>query len=545
MRVLGIGYFVAHDANVALVSDGKVEFACSEERLTRRKRDGSFPQRAIDHVRSFYPTAEHIVASYNDDAKYKEAHLGITDSVRITRFAGLQRQHEVALRSAGTTAFLGHHFCHAAGGLFTSGFRDAIVITYDGGIVCEPWLATLWEARDNTLKPIRSLTRLDGATAAIRYSAVTSLLGFRPVHDEGKITGLAACGSVNDYCIGELVAAFEKQPEPSTYYNGKFSQDFATIRERYSTADIAASIQAMTEETVLELLAQHVSNPTATNLVMAGGLFANVLLNFRIKKMGFKKIYVYPAMGDEGLSAGAALAHAVKLGHSPSKLDHLYLGPEYSASDISNALTSYGLQHTRYEKVESEIALLLAEGKVVGRFNGPMEFGPRALGNRSILYRADDPSVNSWLNAKLGRTETMPFAPVTLSSFAEDMYSELDGLERCTPFMTTVVPCKDKMRRQSPAVVHVDGTARPQLVSSDTNASLHAVLSEYFALTGTPTLINTSFNLHGEPIVCSPEDAIRCFLNGGLDYLAIGECLVKNPSISRRERLDVKARQLL
>ena len=286
----------------------------------------------------------------------------------------------------------------------------------------------------------------------------------------------------------------------------------------------------MTEATVADLLSQHVTDPSATNLVMAGGLFANVLLNLQIKRMGFRSIYVFPAMGDEGLSAGAALAYAVTRGHSPQRLENVYLGPAYTNSEISNALNRYGLHFTRYDDIESRMAMLLAEGMVVARFSGAMEFGPRALGNRSILHQANDVTVNSWLNAKLGRTETMPFAPVTLSDFAEDMYSELEGVERCTSFMTTVVPCTDQMRRLSPAVVHVDGTARPQVLSPHINPSLHKVLSEYFALTGIPNLINTSFNMHGEPIVCSPDDAVKCFLNAELDYLAIGDHLVEHPS---------------
>jgi carbamoyltransferase len=529
VHVLGIGFFVAHDSNVALVSDEGIEFACSEERFSRRKRDGSFPTRSLGQVLSTYGQPDYIVAAYNDKQKYAEAHRDIRDGSRVSRFGQLQRVHEKILRDAGVTEFFGHHFCHAAGALFTSGFADATVITYDGGIVCEPWLATIWKAENYVLKPIRFLTRLDGATAAIRYSAVTSLLGLRPVHDEGKVTGLAACGESNQDCIGELARAFQQQPDPTVYYNGGFRNEYSAIPKKYSTADIAASIQEMTEASIIELLSENISEPSATNLVLAGGLFANVLLNFKLKKLGFRGIYVFPAMGDEGLGAGAALAHAVSLGCSPRKLENIYLGPSYTDLEVLNVLNRSGLQFERCEDIEFRTAELLAARMVVGRFHGSMEFGPRALGNRSILYQANDVTVNSWLNARLGRTETMPFAPVTLSMFADDMYSELNGLERCTPFMTTVVPCKNQMRSLSPAVVHVDGTARPQVVSAETNPSLHKILLEYCSLTGTPSLINTSFNMHDEPIVCSPEDAVRCFMKAQLDYLAIDNYLVHHP----------------
>lgn len=532
MQVLGIGYYVAHDSNIALTNEGKIKFAGSEERFSRKKHDGAFPDQALTHAMSYLKQGHiSIVAPYNDNSQYDIVHKGILDQSRYDKFVHLQRENEKILRNAKVTEFLGHHFSHAAGAYYTSGFSNAVVITYDGGIVCEPWLATVWEGKDRILKPLQQITRLDGATAAIRYSAVTSLLGFRPVYDEGKVTGLAARGKPNEDCIKDLIKAFDSQPDPTTYYSGQFAQDFIIIRKKYSASDIAASIQLMTEDAVISLLSKCVPDPTKLDCVMAGGLFANVLLNLRIKRMGFKRIYVYPAMGDEGLGIGAALAYSVSQGGNPEELNHIYFGSEYSDLEIENSLKNSKLSYKRYEEVELVIATLLARGKVIARFNGRMEFGPRALGNRSILYQANDPSVNEWLNKKLGRTETMPFAPVTLSTEADKMYLELEGLEKCTPFMTTVVPCSKLMRRLSTAVVHLDGTARPQIVYETTNPSLYKIISEYLLLTGLPTLINTSFNLHGEPIVCSPKDAVQSFLRGGIDYLAIGNYIVQHPYI--------------
>ncbi len=208
----------------------------------------------------------------------------------------------------------------------------------------------------------------------------------------------------------------------------------------------------------------------------------------------------------------------------------MFLGPGFSEDEIVAALKRAQLPFTHYSVIEPKLAMLLAAGKVVARFDGRMEYGPRALGNRSILYHAKEPAVNQWLNQRLGRTEFMPFAPATLAEKRADCYLNTCGGEYAAEFMTLTFDCTDEMKRDSPAAVHVDGTARPQLVTPQSNPGFHRILNEYYKLTGIPTLINTSFNMHEEPIVCSPDDAIRAFLQGNLDYLAIGSFLVPHPS---------------
>jgi carbamoyltransferase len=241
-------------------------------------------------------------------------------------------------------------------------------------------------------------------------------------------------------------------------------------------------------------------------------------------------------MGDEGLAVGAAFAMSVARGKASgvkiasSKLADVYLGPGFSATEIERAVTEAGLEAERLSNVERSIAELLAQGNVVARFDGRMEYGPRALGNRSILYQATDPSVNDWLNKQLKRTEFMPFAPVTLAEFADQCYGNLDGARYPAQFMTITVNCTDWMKKHCPAVVHIDGTARPQIIEERTNPTYYRILQEYRKLTGLPTLINTSFNLHEEPIVCTPDDAIRAFRQGHLDYLAIGKFLIRHPA---------------
>lgn len=209
------------------------------------------------------------------------------------------------------------------------------------------------------------------------------------------------------------------------------------------------------------------------------------------------------------------------------------LNPAHEDAIVA-ALQQAQLAFTRYQPIEPQIAALIAAGKVVARFDGRMEYGPRALGNRSILYHAKEPEVNQWLNQRLGRTEFMPFAPATMMEHRDECYLGTGGCEHAAQFMTLTFDCTQRMKDTSPAAVHVDGTARPQLVTKTSNPSFHRILEEYHALTGIPSLINTSFNMHEEPIVCSPEDAIRAFLQGNLDYLAIGAYLVAHPSAQQR-----------
>ena len=219
----------------------------------------------------------------------------------------------------------------------------------------------------------------------------------------------------------------------------------------------------------------------------------------------------------------------------------MFCGPAYTDAEIEDALDRAGLQYEHSSETPLAIAQLVAEGKVVARFDGAMEFGPRALGNRSILYATGDPKVNDWLNRRLGRTEFMPFAPATLAERADDCYVNLDGCRHTAEFMTITFDCTEYMKQTSPAVVHIDGTARGQLVTQNANPGFHQILSEYEKLTGIPSLVNTSFNMHESPIVMSPTDAIQSFNEGKLDVLAIGSYIVRreNNLDAQRDRREV------
>ena len=252
-------------------------------------------------------------------------------------------------------------------------------------------------------------------------------------------------------------------------------------------------------------------------------------------------------MGDEGTGLGAALlaAHQQRP-FAPFRLRNVYLGPEYTQDQMRAALEEAGLEYEEFtpERLDRRLGELLHEGLIIARYQGRMEFGPRALGNRSILYHAGDPSANDWLNRQLKRSEFMPFAPITLAEHGNDCYHGLAGCEHAAEFMTITFDATESMRRQSPACVHVDGTARPQLVSEFSNRSIYWTLRHYHELSGNPTIINTSFNMHEEPIVCTPAEAVKAFQSANLDALAMGEFLAINQSPDARHRRLAAASRL-
>ena len=293
---------------------------------------------------------------------------------------------------------------------------------------------------------------------------------------------------------------------------------------KYEREDVAAWLQNNTERFVCKIISHFMKKTNQNNICLVGGLFGNVKLNQRVHELTeVKQIYIYPTMGDMGIAHGAALAISKK----HEKITNVFYGPEYSDQEIEDALNKYNLEYIREECIEKKIAKLLANEKIVARFNGRMEYGPRALGNRSILVRATDKSINDSLNVKLKRTEFMPFAPTILDKFASKCMEKLSGAELTSKFMNLSFNVTDYMRKNCSAAVHIDNTARPQILYKQDNESFYKIIEEYYKLTKIPAIINTSFNIHEEPIVMTPEDAIRGFLEAKLDYLAIGDFIVK------------------
>jgi carbamoyltransferase len=420
-----------------------------------------------------------------------------------------------------------HHNTHAANAFYASGFEEALIVTLDG--YGSGNAGGVYQGGPGGL---RNLIRFSFPNSLGQfYEHVTSALGFKPSRHEGKIVGLAAYGRP-ELLAPALLDRFDTTDGDIVMRaagNYLFARALATdIAKR----DIAAAYQHVLEVVATRVVEHWVRKTGLRSVVMSGGVHANVKLNQRIRAVnGVERIFVYPNMGDGGCGTGAGMlvfGDAMK----PRALDDVYWGPDYDEAEIVRALQAANLPAERHEDLEERVALLLSQDAIVGRFNGRMEYGPRALGNRSVLYPAKEAAVNQWLNHQLGRTEFMPFAPAALASEAHRLFVNLDGCEKAAEFMTVTFDCTDEMKAKCPAAVHIDGTARPQLVSERTNPSFHRILSRYHALTGIPAVINTSFNMHEEPIVCSPEDAIRAFLLGNLDYLAIGKFLVKHPQLA-------------
>lgn len=436
---------------------------------------------------------------------------------------------ETALEELGLSGKLSrveHHASHAANAYYTSGFTDALIVTLDGygsGLA-----GSVSQGRDGILSRLHNVEFPH--SLGTFYESVTSALGLKPSRHEGKVVGLAAYGNP-DILKDVLLARFE-QGEGDFKILESNNLFFARwLASQFPKIDVAAAYQRVLEIVGTAYVAYYVRQTGIGNLVLSGGVVANVKLNQRLKEIpGVEKIFIHPNMGDGGCGTGAALLQFPATPCLCRPLSDVYWGPEFSEEEIGEALRRAQLPAVQHSPIEPKIASLIAEGKVVARFNGRMEYGPRALGNRSILYHAKEPAVNQWLNQRLGRTEFMPFAPATLYDHRHACYVNVDGAEYAAQFMTITFDCTERMKRESPAAVHVDGTARPQLVTEQANPSFHQILTEYHRLTGIPCVINTSFNMHEEPIVCTPDDAVRAFLQGNLDYLAIGRFLVQHPS---------------
>ncbi|MFN9713181.1 MAG: carbamoyltransferase [Planctomycetota bacterium] len=611
MRILGISP-LDKDATVSFLEDGRVVFACGEERLSRTKLQDGFPHRAlamglkwtgwttdsIDKVAyAFFEAdqeAQLIRESQVVDQQFqgrpglknavherralfqKESRFddftpipGILDRQAeflarkplykrlaywwATRFStGESRMHArwfqdwidraiqdhehwnrvllAALREHGLDTKLvrfHHHDTHAANGFYSSGFDDALVLVLDGyGAGCAGGIYSATEQGLKCLHRYRFPNSL-----GVFYEQVTSGLGFKPSRHEGKIVGLAAYGDpslISPY----LLKRFNLDEGEIRILAGQNPYVCRALATRFAKRDIAAAYQYTLEQVACASLAYWQRQTGHRRVVMSGGVHANVKLNQRIQEVsGVEGVFVYPNMGDGGCATGAAmLAYGTdRLVRRP--MADAYLGPEYSESEIQHAIEEAGLAYQRHDQVEEKIASLLADNAIVARFAGRMEYGPRALGNRSILYPARDPQVNQWLNEQLGRTEFMPFAPAVLAEEACNLFVGVRPQSlKTAEFMTITYDCTELMKQHSPAAVHVDGTARPQLVSEVSNPSFYAILKHYQALTNIPVLINTSFNMHEEPIVCSPQDAVRAFLLGNIDYLAAGNFLVKHPN---------------
>ena len=575
-----LSYSNEHEAGAAIVKDGKILSAINEERLSRIKNQDGFPDKSIDYVLNAsnlkHNDIEHVI--FPEISKIKDIFTNViwkypayvfyrpkgtnvrfSDYIRQLLLSGLilvktyyrvlieHPRDERSLRKMFPKAKfhrVEHHIAHAASAYFTSGFEKALIVTSDYWGDFTTSMLSIGDGAE--IKPVsRSYYP---HSLGHYYASLTTCLGFRANRHEGKILGLAAYGDPNSpvYDMIKDMLVTKGLTIKAPFMIGKMwhksipflkNSLMKQIVDNYSREDISAAFQRRFEEVFVELVGNAFRKFGINKIVLAGGAFANVKLNQRIYEVsGVENVFVYPNMSDGGISQGAALYYDVQLnGRTDCTLPNMYFGPSFSSEDIETALKEENLEYQHLDNIEKEIAKLIAEGEVIARFNGSMELGPRALGNRSILYHTTDPKVNKWLNERLKRTEFMPFAPVTLEEHAEQCYKNFKGAAYTARFMVITFDCTDFMKEKSPATVHIDGTARPQIIREQDNPSYYKIVKEYHKITGIPSLVNTSFNMHEEPIVCTPQDAVRSFVQGHLDYLAIGSFLVKCPKENGNE----------
>lgn len=587
MIVLGIGDHIS--CGTALVKDGEVVFAITDERLVREKMAFGMPRESIKMILRDYVNSpdeidavaiatenQHLVPEYTDfkdgwfglkRSKFKQSLFELASNVskyrakvpfldkayyaaRQPAFHSRRAEWRRVLREEfGIKApvhFIDHHFCHITSAYYTSGFRDATVFSIDGG--GDGKSGKVYDVVDGKFTELLVTSSFDSIGAF--YSYITQVCGYKAGRHEGKITGLAAYG--DPIYVPQLKQILQEQNGhiknvANVFFLSALRELQKIIPPDFQHKDLAASVQNHTEDMVVALIEYWVKKTGHRNVAMAGGVCANVKINQRVNESPeTEAVYIHPGMSDEGMPVGAALAlyyeqSGVK--YDPDKITtmpHVYLGPEYSNDEIKAELVKQSVDAEYHEEIEKEIARLLADNKVVARFNGRMEYGPRALCNRTIMYPPTDPTLTYWLNDALDRTEFMPFAPVVLKEYEDECFVHMNGTRNTARFMTITYDCTDEFAEKCPGVVHVDNTARPQTVAEEDNPSAYKTLKEFHALTGLPAIINTSFNMHEEPIVCSPYDAIRAFKLGHLDYLAIGNWLAKNDNPVQRNKTSAK-----
>mgnify|MGYP001563903798 CR=1 FL=1 len=549
-----LGFNGNDDSGAALLEDGKIKYAVNEERLIRIKLYKGFPQKSINLIleeNKLKPDDIDKVVVTGYPSKYPSIKdylkkLAATSPLYYYYVAGrFKYMHNVIKTDFKETMSkarklfpkseiinVDHHLAHAASAHFTSGWEKNLIVTADG------WGDRLsngaYLGNGPKIRMIHGSHEMD--SLGYFYGRLTVALGFKFHRHEGKVTGLAAYAKPTKRLmeIMKRMVYFDRKSMSFKSKIGKYyipSSDvkpgFIRLFSSFKKEEVAASAQAWLETVFKEYMESLIDKNGASNVALSGGIFGNVKLNQRIHEVkGVKNIFIHPHMGDGGLGMGGALYIHNQERPMNVSLKDVYLGPEYSNKKIKKELDKSRLKYTYYKDPAGAAADLLAKGQIVARFDGRMEYGPRALGNRTIMYQTTDKSVNDWLNKDLKRTEFMPFAPVVLSKYAKKCFNNIKGAEYAAKFMTITFDCTEWMKKSCPGVVHLDNTARPQLIDRDANPGYFKILDEYRKLTGIPALINTSYNMHEEPIVCSPYDAIRAFKQGHLKNLLIENYIV-------------------
>ena len=599
-RILGLSAYY-HDAAAALVVDGRVVAAAQEERFTRRKHDERFPGHASRYCLEFaglqLPDLDAVVFYDKPFLKFErllETYLACAPHglrsfvaampVWIKEKLFLKSELRRQLRSlpGGKVAlppllFSEHHLSHAASAFYPSPFESAAVLCLDG--VGEWATSSTWVGEGSRLKPLWELHFPH--SLGLLYSAFTYYTGFRVNSGEYKLMGLAPYGEpryadvirtrlvdVKDDGTFRLDMRYFDYATGLRMTNDRFHALFGGPPRRpeepvdHRTMDVAASIQQVTDEIVLKLARALRRQTGQRNLCLAGGVALNCVSNGLLLRAGvFDDLWIQPAAGDAGGAVGAALvawhrdASAARIPAAPDGMSGGYLGPEFPDADVERFLRENGIPHERLERAEllSRVAGLIAEGSVVGWMQGRMEFGPRALGNRSILADPRSRTMQRDLNLKIKFRESFrPFAPSVLANRAGEFFE----LDRPSPYMLLVASLRDRpsstdrasagpsgferlgaVESRLPAVTHVDYSARVQTVDRHQNPLFHDLIADFERRTRVPVLVNTSFNVRGEPIVCTPTDAYRCFMATAIDHLVIGSFLLRRADQPREHPL--------
>jgi carbamoyltransferase len=575
-NILAISGCSGHDTGAALISDGRLIVAVEEERLNRIKHYSGFPQMSIDYCLKAaglsHNDIDHVGLSWDPNAHLLKR-LGfmcfygnprhffrrfklIAD---VTRFGISAKRALKRSFPAAKFHFLEHHIAHASSAFFGSGFKEAAIITMDGR---SEWTTVLLSVgKGKSIKKIKELYY--PSSLGLFYVAFTHYLGFN-MHDEYKVMGLASYGSpkhidffrkalrFSERTIVDIDLSLVRHPgymaaeEGKKYYSDKVVSALGPARgpkepitQRHM--DIAASLQAGLNEVGVEM-ARHLHSITNTdNLCMAGGVALNGVMNWKIKSEGpFKNMFVQPAAGDGGLSVGVAMYinSAILESKKDIVFNHAYWGPDYNDVEICKDVEAARVDHLRLKSPSRAAARLLRDGFIIGWFQGKSEFGPRALGNRSILADPRKAENKDIVNARIKfREEFRPFAPSILEEKINDYF--VDCEDQPASYMLFVAPLRKDKEGIIPAVTHIDGTCRVQSVSRETNPLYYDLINSFYELTGVPVVLNTSFNVKGEPIVNSPVDAMKCFYTTGLDFLIMGNYLLCKKPVSDDMRKEL------
>ncbi len=561
MLILGINYL--SESSVCLIKDGNLQYALSEERINRKKNWYGIPYLSINKLLKdcnlkisdidYFST--HGLSAINKNVpnlndfeikknKIKNSLLNEKKKRNLIKKINERKDHEKKVIHKRTFGILknlkkkfkkveifDHHKSHAASAYFFSNFTKCYALTIDG------WgdnaSSKLFYCSNGKLEELRRTPTID--SLGYFYGSITKLLGFTPHKHEGKVLGLAAYADFKKaykeisklISFNKKILNFEGTTEKGVYLPSFNNPNLNYLLKRFSKAEIAAATQKRLEDVVTDYIKS--ISKKKIDLALAGGVFSNVKLNQKISELNnINNIYVFPNMGDGGLSVGsAALCMNEKKGIKKFKYKNMYLGPKCSQKISNKKLKIFKMKRIRLSplKLYTYIGKLLHNNKVIALVDKKMEFGPRALCNRSIICSAKDNKINIDLNEKLKRTEFMPFAPVVLKKDYSKYFYFSEKKHINTFNMTITVKCKKITKKKAPAIVHVDSTARPQIVDQKINSNMYNILKSYKKFSKIPILINTSLNVHEEPIVSNENDALRAFKSSNLDYLFVDGCL--------------------